>query len=85
MCPLPTGACLPGGTAYQTDVGMTGPYESVIGVVTEDILKRFRTGPAGALPHRQEGAGAARGPGDGGRAERTRHRHRASAHRWETN
>ena len=25
---------LPGGTAYQTDCGMTGPYESVIGVET---------------------------------------------------
>lgn len=35
---------LAGGTAYQTDVGMTGPYDSVIGVVKEDILKRFTTG-----------------------------------------
>ena len=35
---------LPGGTAYQSDVGMTGPYQSVIGVMTEDVLKRFRTG-----------------------------------------
>jgi len=35
---------LTGGTAYQTDVGMTGPYDSVIGVVKEDILHRFRTG-----------------------------------------
>jgi metallophosphoesterase (TIGR00282 family) len=42
--PTADGRILPGGTAYQTDVGMTGPYESVIGVVTEDILKRFRTG-----------------------------------------
>jgi metallophosphoesterase (TIGR00282 family) len=43
---------LPGGTAYQTDVGMTGPYESVIGVDTEVILKRFLTG----LPVRMEPA-----------------------------
>jgi hypothetical protein len=35
---------LPGGTAYQSDVGMTGPYQSVIGVMAEDVLQRFRTG-----------------------------------------
>jgi 2',3'-cyclic-nucleotide 2'-phosphodiesterase len=34
---------LPGGTAYLTDVGMTGPLESVIGVRTEIIVKRFLT------------------------------------------
>src|SRR6266446_1936967 len=34
---------LPGGTAYQTDVGMTGPYDSVIGVEKEMIVKRFLT------------------------------------------
>jgi metallophosphoesterase (TIGR00282 family) len=33
---------LPGGTAYVTDVGMTGPYDSVIGVVKENIIERFR-------------------------------------------
>jgi metallophosphoesterase (TIGR00282 family) len=32
---------LPKGTAYQTDVGMTGPYDSVIGVDKEQILQRF--------------------------------------------
>lgn len=37
-------ACiLPGGTAYITDVGMTGPYESVIGVSKEIIIERFLT------------------------------------------
>ena len=36
---------LPGGTAYQTDCGMTGPYDSVIGV-------RDRHHPA-AIPHRR--------------------------------
>src|SRR5687768_8111204 len=35
---------LSGGTAYQTDVGMTGPYNSVIGVDKEIILRRFITG-----------------------------------------
>ena len=34
---------LPKGTAYQTDVGMTGPYDSVIGVQKEQILHRFLT------------------------------------------
>jgi metallophosphoesterase (TIGR00282 family) len=32
---------LPGGTAYITDVGMTGPYESVIGIKREIIMARF--------------------------------------------
>jgi metallophosphoesterase (TIGR00282 family) len=32
---------LPGGTAYQTDVGMTGPYESVIGMRPRQALERF--------------------------------------------
>ncbi len=34
---------LPGGTAYITDVGMTGPRDSVIGVRTDVILRRFLT------------------------------------------
>jgi len=38
---------LPGGTAYQTDVGMSGPYDSVIGVQTDLVLHRFRTGLPG--------------------------------------
>ncbi len=38
---------LPGGTAYQTDVGMSGPYDSVIGVEKELVLHRFRTGMPG--------------------------------------
>ncbi len=43
---------LPKGTAYQTDVGMTGPYDSVIGVEKEQILQRFLMG----LPGRFESA-----------------------------
>jgi metallophosphoesterase (TIGR00282 family) len=43
---------LPGGTAYQTDCGMTGPYRSVIGVDTETILQRFLSG----MPVRMEAA-----------------------------
>jgi len=34
---------LPGGTAYITDVGMTGPFNSIIGIKKDDILKRFLT------------------------------------------
>jgi len=34
---------LPGGTAYVTDVGMTGPRGGVIGVRREQSLKRFLT------------------------------------------
>jgi 2',3'-cyclic-nucleotide 2'-phosphodiesterase len=34
---------LTGGTAYQTDVGMSGPYDSVIGVEKELVLQRFLT------------------------------------------
>jgi metallophosphoesterase (TIGR00282 family) len=43
---------LPGGTAYQTDAGMTGPYDSVIGVEKDMILKRFLT----TMPGRMEAA-----------------------------
>lgn len=32
---------LPGGTAYQTDSGMTGDYDSVIGMVKDEPLSRF--------------------------------------------
>ncbi len=41
---------LPGGTAYQTDCGMTGPYGSVIGAETAIVLQKFLTG----LPARLE-------------------------------
>jgi len=43
---------LPGGTAYQTDVGMTGPYDSVIGVRKDVIIQRFLD----AMPCRMEPA-----------------------------
>ncbi len=43
---------LPGGTAYITDVGMTGPYDSIIGTEKAPALARFRTG----LPSRFEPA-----------------------------
>jgi len=34
---------LPGGTGYITDIGMTGPYASVIRMKKEEILQRFLT------------------------------------------
>jgi hypothetical protein len=34
---------LPGGTAYVTDAGMCGPENSVLGVRTEQVLRRFLT------------------------------------------
>ncbi|MDA8193176.1 MAG: TIGR00282 family metallophosphoesterase [Thermaerobacter sp.] len=34
---------LPGGTAFLTDLGMTGPRDSVIGVKTELVLQKMRT------------------------------------------
>jgi len=36
------------GTAYVTDVGMTGPIDSVIGMEPEIVIQRFLTG----IPHR---------------------------------
>lgn len=46
---------LPGGTAYISDIGMTGPADSVIGVEPEVVVRKFLTG----LPERFE---TAKGP-----------------------
>jgi metallophosphoesterase (TIGR00282 family) len=43
---------LPRGTAYMTDVGMTGPHDSIIGVTVEAALGRFVSG----LPSKFEAA-----------------------------
>ncbi len=43
---------LPKGTAYITDVGMTGPYDSVIGVKKEIVVDKFLSG----MPARFEAA-----------------------------
>lgn len=43
---------LPGGTAYITDVGMTGPTRSVIGIQKEIAIQKFLT----QMPHRFETA-----------------------------
>ncbi|MBM7693816.1 metallophosphoesterase (TIGR00282 family) [Peribacillus deserti] len=34
---------LPGGTAYLTDVGMTGPYDAILGMGREAVITRFLT------------------------------------------
>lgn len=39
---------LPGGTAYVTDIGMTGPDDSIIGDDVDKVIHRFLT----QLPHR---------------------------------
>ncbi|MBN1670135.1 MAG: TIGR00282 family metallophosphoesterase [Kiritimatiellae bacterium] len=67
-------AVLPHGTAYLTDLGMTGPKDSIIGCEADPILQAFLTGmPArfhvasntitleGALVDVDEGTGRARG------------------------
>jgi len=43
---------LPGGTAYITDVGMTGPHDGVIGVEKAPVLQKFLSG----MPTRFEAA-----------------------------
>lgn len=43
---------LAGGTAYCSDLGMTGPYDSVIGVEKAIVIQRFLT----AMPNRFETA-----------------------------
>jgi calcineurin-like phosphoesterase len=40
----------PGGTAYLTDVGFTGPHDSVLGRETEPVVRRFLT----SMPQRFE-------------------------------
>lgn len=44
------GRILPGGTAFLSDVGMTGPYDGILGMKKEAIIEKFRT----ALPQRFE-------------------------------
>ncbi len=41
MCPTSDTQILPGGTAYQSDAGMTGDYDSVIGMDKAEPLHRF--------------------------------------------
>ena len=68
---------LPRGTAYITDVGMTGPIDSVIGAEREQAIRRFLTGihirlePARG-PARLQGAVVRIDPASGKAVELTR-------------
>ncbi len=48
--PTADGRILPKGTAFISDVGMTGPYDSVIGMKKEVAIKRFLHG----VPYKYE-------------------------------
>jgi len=48
--PTADGRILPRGTAFQSDVGMTGPYDSVLGMKKEAAIKRLLT----STPHKYE-------------------------------
>jgi 2',3'-cyclic-nucleotide 2'-phosphodiesterase len=48
--PTADGRILPRGTAFQTDAGMTGPYDSVLGMKKDQALRRLMT----ATPHKYE-------------------------------
>jgi len=73
--PLPMSGAA-GGTAYLTDVGMSGPYDSIIGVEKELVLHRFLTACRASLrrPRKTEdvrGAGELqRGNGRASRIQR---------------
>jgi 2',3'-cyclic-nucleotide 2'-phosphodiesterase len=58
-CHVPTADAqiLPGGTAYQTDAGMCGAYDSVIGMQKEPAIRRFITKMPGERPQPAEGEG----------------------------
>ncbi len=48
--PTADGRILPRGTAYQTDVGMTGPYDSVLGMKKDLAIRRLML----STPHKYE-------------------------------
>jgi calcineurin-like phosphoesterase len=52
---------LPGGTAYMTDAGMTGDYESIIGMDREEPLGRFLRGYPAARFAAADGPGTLSG------------------------
>jgi metallophosphoesterase (TIGR00282 family) len=56
-CHVPTAdnQILPGGTAYQTDAGMCGDYDSVIGMQKEPAVRRFVTKMPGERPQVADG------------------------------
>ncbi len=61
---------LPNGTAYQTDVGMTGPYDSILGRRYDRVLASTLTG----VPHHYDVATGRPPPLRGPRRGRPRQR-----------
>jgi 2',3'-cyclic-nucleotide 2'-phosphodiesterase len=55
--PTADGHILPGGTAYQTDAGMCGDYDSVIGMQKQAAIARFTSKMPGERLQVAEGAG----------------------------
>ena len=50
IVPTADARILPGGTAYITDIGMCGDYDSIIGMAKEEAINRFvRKVPGGRL------------------------------------
>ena len=62
---------LPKGTAYLTDVGMTGPHDSVIGVEIEAARRPLSERDAGAIRHGHRQSAAERRGHRGRRTDRT--------------
>ena len=56
MCPTADHTILPGGTAYQSDAGMCGDYDSVIGMQKEGAITRFWRKMPGERLNPAEGA-----------------------------
>ena len=73
---------LPGGTAYQSDAGMCGDYDSVIGMQKAPSVRRFVTQDAGREAAGRRGRGdAVRRLGRDRRLQRARPADRAGANR----
>ena len=69
---------LPNGTAYLTDVGMTGPHDSIIGVEIAAALGRFLTGMPARFETATGNPAAERRDRRRRRPDRPRRRHRAA-------
>lgn len=52
---------LPGGTAYMSDAGMTGDYESILGMAKEEPIRRFVEKTPGARLEAANGVGTLSG------------------------
>ena len=73
---------LAGGTAYMTDAGMTGDYDSIIGMQKEEPLRRFTSGiPSGRFEPAHGRRDAERRRGRDRRCDRARAQGRAGADR----